>query len=296
MEHSTPAVILLLMMFVGPVLYFISRAKKGEEIFIRRIPGIDAIDEAIGRSVELGRPISFSTALTGIGPLLAACLGVLRYVARKCARFNTRLLVPCGDPESLVLADATVQAAYRAERRFSSYDPTQLRYLSGEQFAFASGYIGLIEREKVGAAFLFGSFAAESLILAEAGQRIGAVQVAATTDSPQVPFFITVCDYTLIGEELYAAGAYLSRDPVLTGSVRGQDFAKLVVVALILLGVVQATLQESRKAGLPPAPPPATPEEEAAQQIPLVRAIEAPWAALFGGEKAPDNSAGEAPQ
>lgn len=269
MEHSTPALVVLLLLFVGPVLYFISRARRGREIFIRRIPGIDAIDDAVGRSVELGRPVSFSTALTGIGPLFAACLGALRYVARKSARFNNRLFVPCGDPESLVLADAAVQGAYRAERRFGSYDSTSLRYLSGEQFAFASGYIGLIERENVGAAFLFGSFAAESLILAEAGQRIGAVQVAATTDSPQVPFFITVCDYTLIGEELYAAGAYLSREPVLTGSLRGQDFAKLIVLALLLLGVIQATMAEMRKA------PGADPAKE--EPLPLVRWIEHPW-------------------
>lgn len=256
MEHSTPGVLLLLILFVGPVLYFIYAARKGREIFIRRIPGIDAIDEAVGRSVELGRPVSFSTALTGIGPLFAACLGVLRAVARKTARFGSQLYVPCGDPESLILADATVQSAYRSERRFANYDPTSLRYLSGEQFAFASGYIGLIQRENVGAAFLFGSFAAESLILADAGHRIGAIQVAATTDSTQVPFFITVCDYTLIGEELYAAGAYLSRDPVLTGSLRGQDFAKLVVLALILIGVCQATyfsIRDEKKDSLPVA-------------------------------------------
>lgn len=282
MEHATPGVVLLLLLFVGPVLFFIRRARRGAEIFIRRIPGIDAIDDAIGRSVELGRPVSFSTALTGIGPLLAACLGVLHYTARKCARFGTRLFAPCGDPESLVLADATVQDAYRAERRFGSYDPTALRYLSGEQFAFASGYIGLVQRENVGAAFLFGSFAAESLILAEAGQRIGAVQVAATTDSPQVPFFISVCDYTLIGEELYAAGAYLSRDPVLTGSVRGQDFAKVVVLALIIIGVVQASLAEREKAAAPEDAPPSA--EEA--QLPIVKQIEMSWAEAYASVRA----------
>jgi hypothetical protein len=98
-----------------------------------------------------------------------------------------------------------------------------------------------MHRENVGGAFLFGRFAAESLILAESGQQIGAVQVAATISSAQIPFFITTCDYTLIGEELYAAGAYLSRDPVQTGSLRGQDIAKLVIIILVLLGIGQST-------------------------------------------------------
>ena len=271
MEHSTPAIVLLIILFVGPVLYFIRKAERGRKIFIRRIPGIDAIDEAVGRSVELGRPISFSTALTGIGPLFAACLGVMRYVAQKTARFGSKLFIPCGDAESLVLADAAVQSAYRAEKRFSNYDPTSLRYLSGEQFAFASGYIGLVQREQIGAAFLFGSFAAESLILAEAGQRIGAVQVAATTDSAQIPFFITVCDYTLIGEELYSAGAYLSKDSVLTGSIRGQDFAKIVLLALVVLGIFQASYCSLQG----PVP----------ERLPIDRWLQIPWTVKEHSEK-----------
>ena len=241
MQHATPAAIALIIILVGPVLYYIWIAKRGAKITIRRIAGIDAIDEGIGRAVELGRPISFTSGLTGITPVLYACLGVLRHIARKTAIFGSRLFVPCSDPEALVLTDATIQNAYRTEKKFASYDPTMLRFLSEEQFAYASGYMGLIHRENVGSAFLFGRFAAESLILAEAGQQIGAVQVAATISPEQVPFFITSCDYTLIGEELYAAGAYLSRDPVQTGSLRGQDIGKLVFLALVLIGSALAT-------------------------------------------------------
>ncbi len=241
MEHATPGVIVLMLAFIGPVLWFIRKATQGEKIFVRRIPGIDAIDDAVGRAVELGRPMSFTSGLAGISPVLYACLGVLRHVARKAAVFGSRILVPSIDPEAMVLADATLQNAYRTERKYSSYDPTSVRFLSTSQFAFASGYMGLVHRERVAGAFLFGTFAAESLILAEAGQQVGAIQVAATISNEQIPFFITTCDYTLIGEELYAAGAYLSKDPVQVGSLKGQDYAKVVVLLLILIGVAQAT-------------------------------------------------------
>ena len=241
MEHATPGVIILMIVFIGPVLWFIRKATRGEEIFVRRIPGIDAIDDAVGRAVELGRPMSFTSGLAGISPVLYACLGVLRHVARKAAIFGSRILVPSIDPEAMVLADATLQNAYRTERKYSSYDPTSVRFLSTSQFAFASGYMGLVHREKVAGAFLFGTFAAESLILAEAGQQVGAIQVAATVSNEQIPFFITTCDYTLIGEELYAAGAYLSKDPVQVGSLKGQDYAKVVILLLIVIGVGQAT-------------------------------------------------------
>lgn len=269
MEHANPSVLILIVLFIGPILLSIHWAKKGLTIFVRRIPGIDAIDEAIGRCVELGRPLSFTSGLTGIGPTLYACLGVLRYIARKSAIFGSRLIVPCNDPEALVLTEATLQSAYRAEKKFSSYDPTMLRFLSDDQFAFAAGYMGMIHREKVASAFLFGRYAAESLILAEAGQQVGAIQVAATVSNEQIPFFITTCDYTLIGEELFAAGAYLSRDPVQTGSLRGQDLAKGLILLLIVIGAIFGTFPQYRT----------TPKDN-----PLRVALEASWGKVLGVE------------
>ena len=269
MTHATPAVVVLLALIIGPVLFHIYRAYRGEAIFIRRIPGIDAIDEAIGRCVELGRPMAFTSGMTGVGPLLYACLGVLRYIARKAAVFGTNLFVPCQDPEGLVLTEATLQNAYRTEKKLSQLDPNNLRFLSESQFAFAAGYMGLAHRENIAGAFLFGRYAAESLILAEAGQQVGAVQVAATVSTEQIPFFITVCDYTLIGEELYAAGAYLSEDPVQTGSLRGQDYAKLVIALTIALGIAQATYFAIRG--------------QSVDTLPLVEWFMVSWESLFGG-------------
>jgi hypothetical protein len=270
MGHATPAILLLIVFFMAPVLFCIRRARRGAQPYIRRIAGIDAIDETIGRSVELGRPLSFTTGLTRVSPLLYACLGVLRYVARKAAIYGSRIFVPCSDPEALVLIDATMQSAYRAERKSAQYNPGSIRFLSEEQFAFASGYQGLIHRENAGGAFLFGQFAAESLILAEAGQQIGAMQIAATTSSEQVPFFLTTCDYTLIGDELYAAGAYLSKDPVQTGSLRGQDYVKCLILALILLGVLQASFSAASGA-----------RYAQGSETPIARLINAQWEDLL---------------
>jgi hypothetical protein len=117
-------------------------------------------------------------------------------------------------------------------------------FLSEEQFAFASGYIGMVHRERPAAIFLMGTFAAESLILAEAGQYVGATQVAASVSPEQVAFFVCTCDYTLIGEELFSASAYLSRDPLLLGSLYGQDRAKLLVMGILVVGIVFETVKQ----------------------------------------------------
>jgi len=66
----------------------------------------------------------------------------------------------------------------------------------------------------------------------------GAIQIAGTDAVSQLPFFIAACDYTLIGEELYAASAYLSRAPLLLGSLKSQDWMKVIVVLCIVLGIV----------------------------------------------------------
>ena len=233
--------VLFLCLIGWALWYAIRKAERKEDLYIRKIPGVDAVDEAVGRATEWGRPVSFTTALTSLSPVLYACLGVLFHIARRCARSRTSLVLPQSMPEVLAVTEDVMREAYRKEARLSQFNPDALRYLSDEQFAFASGYIGILHRENVGAAFLFGRFAGEALVLAEAGQQIGAMQVAACISPEQVPFFISTCDYTLIGEELFAASAYLTREPVQLGSLVAQDYAKFGVVLLVVIGVVIST-------------------------------------------------------
>ena len=91
--------------------------------------------------------------------------------------------------------------------------------------------------------FLLGAFYAESLILAETGNSIGAIQIAGTAKPPQLPFFVAACDYTLIGEELFAASAYLSKEPRMLGSLKGQDAGKGIAILFIIVGSVLATAE-----------------------------------------------------
>jgi hypothetical protein len=242
-EHATPGIIIIMGLIFAIVFYYMRFAKtKADQIHVRRIPGVDAIDEAVGRSAELGRPISFSTGLTLIGPLLYACLGVLYYVARKASVYKSKLLVPQVSPETMAVVEDTMRDAYRDSGRSSGFDPQNIVFLSEEQFAFASGYMGMVHREKVASTFLFGKFAGEALVLAEAGQQVSAMQIAACATPEQVPFFVCTCDYTIIGEEIFAASTYLSREQVQLGSIAGQDRLKLLFLALIFLGVVIATI------------------------------------------------------
>ena len=99
----------------------------------------------------------------------------------------------------------------------------------------------MMVREKPAACFYMGAFFAESLILAETGNSIGAIQVAGTAMPSQLPFFVAACDFTLIGEEFFAASAYLSGEAHQLGSLKGQDVGKVVGVVLLLIGSALAT-------------------------------------------------------
>ena len=217
----------------------IYQARSGEEVFVRRIPGLEAVNEAIGRATEMGRSILYVLGLGGVsGPATIASMNILGQVARRTADYETPLHVPCNDPIVLNVVREMVKAAYLNEGRPDSYNEDTIFFLTDSQFAYAAGVDGIMLREKPAAIFLQGTFYAESLILAETGNSIGAIQIAGTDSEHQLPFFISACDYTLIGEELYAASAYLSKEPMLLGSIRGQDWGKVIIFAVIVLGVI----------------------------------------------------------
>ncbi len=227
---------------IGTVLFtfliglFTYLAKKGSKLFIRRIAGLDAVEEALGRATEMGRMVLYVPGLSVIDDVATiASLNILGEVAKKTAKFGTPINVPCADPIVYTVALETVKESYITAGRPDAFDSGSVYFLANQQFAYAAGVDGIMTREKPATNFFIGMFWAESLILAETGATTGAVQIAGTDAVAQLPFFITACDYTLIGEELYAASAYISREPLLMGAIKGQDYAKLIIVAAIVV-------------------------------------------------------------
>ncbi len=228
-----------MLLFSAAILWNIYDARSGKEVFVRRIPGLEAVDEAIGRATEMGRSILYVLGLGGVDNVATiASMTILGQIARRTADYETPLRVPCNDPIVLNVIREMVRTSYLDEGRPDAYNEENIFFLTDSQFAYAAGVDGMMVREKPAAVFLQGQFYAESLLMAETGNSIGAIQIAGTDSEHQLPFFIAACDYTLIGEELYAATAYLSKDPMFLGSLRGQDWGKVVIFAAIVLGVI----------------------------------------------------------
>ena len=245
---------ILLGVVCGAVLVYITAARRGMKLWVRPIAGLQAVTDAVGRAVEMGKSVLFVPGLLDINDIqTVAGITILSRVARIAAEYDAEIKVPTA--RSLVMATAreTVEASFLHAGRPDSYNADDVYYLTDEQFGFVAGVTGPMLREKPAACFYMGAFYAESLILAETGNAIGSIQVAGTAMPSQLPFFIAACDYTLIGEEFFAASAYLSGEPQQLGSLKGQDFGKVMCAALILAGCLLATivsLSDSPPAGV----------------------------------------------
>ncbi len=235
----------LLVFYILVLLYYLISARKGKEIGLRPLPGLKAIDEAVGRAAEMGKPILFTTGLLDLNNLSTiAALNILAHVARKAAQYQTRIIVPNYNPVVYSVADAIVKEAFIAEGRPDLYNKDDIFYISSRQFGYAAGVTGIMLREKTAAHFFMGYYFAEALLLTEVGASTGAIQVAGTDAVTQLPFFIVTCDYTLIGEEFYAASAYLSKDKLLSATIKGQDIMKGVIIAFLLIFFIVALVSE----------------------------------------------------
>ena len=219
--------------------YYIDRARSGEEIYLRTIPGLKALEEAVGRATEMGKSVLFVPGISDMDQVETITgLNLLGHVAEHTAKYETSLNVPVSKSIVMEAGRDICKESYLKSGRPDLYSDDMVHNISDEQFAYAAGVIGIMEREKPAACFYLGKFYAESLMLAETGNSIGAIQIAGTGSPAQIPFFVTACDYTLIGEEFFTASAYLSKKPELVGSIKGQDIVKLLVMVFMVLTLV----------------------------------------------------------
>ena len=236
---SKISLLILALILAVSILYFIFTARAGKEHYIRKISGLESMDEAVGRATEMGQPILFIPGTLDLDDMQTiAGLTILGKLAQKTAEHDTEILVPVCRSMVLSTAKEVVKEAYLKAGRPDSFKPDNIFYLTDDQFGFVAGVDGIIVRDKPAANFFLGAFYAESLILAETGFSSGSIQTAGTAMPSQLPFFVAACDYTLIGEELFAASAYLSKDPQQLGSLKGQDVGKAVFVTVLFIGII----------------------------------------------------------
>lgn len=235
------------------MVYAILMTKRGKDVYIRPIAGLAEIENAIGRATEMGKPVLYVPGWGTLGDVCTiAAMMILHQVAKKTAEFDVRLISPNCDYFVVPLAQEMVKTAYSEIGRPDSYNQNDIYFVSDMQFAFSAAVNGITIRERASTIFYMGYFNAEALLMTETGNQCGAIQIAGTDAVTQIPFFITTCDYTLIGEEFYAASAYLSQDRELVSMLKAQDYFKIIIVLFILIGSILSTLNYNALVNLMP--------------------------------------------
>jgi hypothetical protein len=230
---------------IWAVALYLIYSKK--EIWIRRLPALDFIEEAVGRAAEMGRPVvcqGFGSGNSGmqssIAPQIMAGLAVLGHAARICARHGTMIIASMRSSSVVPVADEVLRTAYRLEGKLDEYLANREEHLPWLQTQ--ASMVALILRAKPATGILIGAFWHESVQVAEAFGSVGAVQIGGTGRLYQIPFFAAICDMNLIGEEIYAVSAYINQTPQMLASMATQDYFKAAGIVFIILGTIMATL------------------------------------------------------
>jgi hypothetical protein len=221
------------------VLYFYQT--KGSVPSIRRIPAIDAIDEAVSRATEMGRPVHVSSGMPQIvgsgDPMTMAGMSIVSYVAKLCARQDTRVICTAYKPEQHVMQMDVVKSAYVSEGKPEGFDPTDCMFLDGR--AYATGIMGLIDDENCAAninvGYLRGGVALSFMPYAFKGDVI---QIGGSATVTNIPHLAALCDYLLISEDIFAADAYLTKDSSKVNSLYSADLFKYILLGLTLIGTI----------------------------------------------------------
>jgi hypothetical protein len=235
---------LVLLLLILPILAFLTlRLQSGEmSASLRPLPGTDELPGSVGRSAESGQPLHVSVGISGVGGQATsetwAGLTVLAQLADDAAACSTPLIVSVADPTVLPLAQDILRRAYARHGNLADYDLTQVRFIAPEPTAYAAGVMGILEREPLTSNIMVGAFGDEYLLMGEVGARRQVRQMVGAADPRTLPFAEATADELLVGEEMFAGGAYTSRLPVQIASLLTEDWLRWGVVAAILITAV----------------------------------------------------------
>lgn len=246
--NANTYVALISLVAISIVTYWVMwQVDRGRKFFVRRIPGLDVLDEAIERTTELGGVVNSNIGdmadLSGVyvGQTIAG-LEVLGYVAKKCAKLRTKLLCSIfgrsgSGGDMIAVQTEILHDSYAAEGREEDFSATQVRYLGGDFQAYENGIFDFYVREKVTTNVYIGAWAGKGggqpQYIAKA---LGITNITGTVRLLALPQLAMSSDYFFIGEEIFAAGAELSQDPATTGTVALSDYFKYIALAILIIG------------------------------------------------------------
>jgi hypothetical protein len=226
------------------------KAAGGNLPTLRKLPAIDAIEEVIGRATEMNRPIhvpfdNYSTFGSTDAASTMAGLEFWEYECKLAARYGARIFcTDAGGADILPVLYDKCKQAYLTEGKIDEYDPEYaIRFITGMKGPEVYIPSAMVVREKVAAQIMISPTGPLNVfMITEAGMRVGAVNIMGMTTTNSYCYLPVWGDYILIGEEVFAASAYITKDPIAICRVQTGDIFRAIFIAIIVLGAVLAAV------------------------------------------------------
>ena len=238
--------LLLLLIMTGASYYYYEKTKDPNwKPFLRDIPALGAITEGVGKSVEENKPVHYAMGASGgqlystLVSMTLVALAFLRYITQQCAELGARLIVHMPyQTESIPIIEGTVIDGFKAAGKPDLYRRDDMRYYGRGALSWTQGVTASYAEEGVGLNLSIGIFYSDCPISLEMAHIMGGMNVGGTGRWIMVYAFAMMCDYVFLGEEIYAAAAQVSKDPLMLSGILIEEIGKYFVYLMLGLGLL----------------------------------------------------------
>jgi hypothetical protein len=168
---------------------------------------------------------------------------VLDQISAAAAVSDRPPVVTTSDGTTMLLAQDTLRSVYARQNALARYDPESAQVAGLTPISFGAAQTSLPRDEAVAGAVLIGAAGSEAVLLAEGGQRAGVTTLAGADSITTQAMLYATADHPLMGEEVFAGGAYIGGQPRFIASLTAQDLARIFIGVLVVIGVVVATVR-----------------------------------------------------
>ena len=238
----------VLVVFAGLIAGFtlLGRRRGARPRVLRRIDAFQSLPTTVGQAVETGKRLhmSLGTGTLGTADTVATVAGLtmLDQISAAAAVSDRPPVVTTSDGAAMLLAHDTLRSVYARQNALSRFEPSSAQVAGLTPISFGAAQTTLPANEAVAGAVLIGSSGSEAVLLAEGGRRSGAITLAGSDSVATQAMLFATADHPLIGEDLFAGGAYIGRQAEFVGSLSAQDVIRGLVIAAILIGAVIQTI------------------------------------------------------
>jgi hypothetical protein len=226
--------------FLSLMIFFAASSRKQPRGAFRAISAFARLGRSVGLAVEAGRRLHVSLGSGSLNGLESGSalmgLTILQRIARAASISDRPPVATSGDTPVTLLSQETLHSTYSAIGASGQYDPLAGQVSGLTPFSYAAGTLPVIYDQQVSANVLVGHFGSEVGLIADAGERSGSLVLAGSDSLTGQAVLYATAEEPLIGEELYASGAYLQAGPMHVASLRAQDVIRWVLVGVILVG------------------------------------------------------------